>query len=410
MKSRFSAVPIIGLVMAAICIAANQQAAIAQSAVDTLREEVVVTALKKAVSETVQDAPLAVTAYGANQIDALKVRDIKSLSFEMPNVSLEDIGTTRGTANFSIRGLGINSSIPSIDPTVGVFVDGIYLGINSGVVFDIFDLEAIEVLRGPQGLLFGRNVTGGAVLLRTKRPSEELEVSAKVAVETGLNTYLMGSVSGPIVEDAVAAKIAVYYNNDDGWFRNQFNDESFGKAETFVVRPAVLFTPSDELDIVIRFEHGESEGDGPAAQNRGGAFVSFDRDTFGFSIDETGSYDNEWNQLVAELNWDVAFGDGVITNIFGWREYSSMTLGDIDATPVFLFHAPAQIEQDQISNEIRYAGRFFDRLDITAGFYYFTQDIEYQETRNIAFGTVNFFGAVSRITRPTVFSRRATST
>lgn len=392
MKSRFSAIPIIGLVMAAICFTASPQVASAQSAVDTLREEVVVTALKKAVSETVQDAPLAVTAYGANQVDALKVRDIKGLSFEMPNVSLEDVGTTRGTANFSIRGLGINSSIPSIDPTVGVFVDGMYLGINSGVVFDIFDLEAIEVLRGPQGLLFGRNVTGGAVLLRTKRPSEELEVSAKVAVETGLNTYLMGSVSGPIVEDAVAVKIAVYYNNDDGWFRNQFNDESFGKAETFVVRPAVLFTPSDELDIVIRFEHGESEGDGPAAQNRGGAFVSFDRDTFGFSVDETGSYDNEWNQLVAELNWDVAFGDGVITNIFGWREYSSMTLGDIDATPVFLFHAPAQVEQDQISNEIRYAGRFFDRLDITAGFYYFTQDIEYQETRNIAFGTVNFFG------------------
>lgn len=392
MKPRFSGGPIAGLAAVVFLIASSQQVAVAQSAIDTIREEVVVTALKKAVSATVQDTPVAVTAYGADQIDALKVRDIKSLSFEMPNVSLEDLGTTRGVANFSIRGLGINSSIPSIDPTVGVFVDGMYLGINGGVVFDIFDLEAIEVLRGPQGLLFGRNVTGGAVLLRTKRPSEELEVSGKVAIETGLNKYFMGSVSGPIIEDVVAAKIAVYYNDDEGWFRNLADGSEFGKAETFVVRPVLLFTPGDKLDITIRFEHGESEGDGPAAQNRGGAFVSFDRNSFGFSVDEVGLYDNEWNQLIAEVNWDVSFGDGVITNIFGWREYSSMTLGDIDATPIFLFHAPSQTEQDQISNEIRYAGRFFDRLDITAGFYYFTQDIEYQETRNIAFGTLNFFG------------------
>jgi iron complex outermembrane receptor protein len=73
--------------------------------------------------------------------------------------------------NFSIRGQGINSSIPSVDPTVGVFVDGVFVGTTYGVVLDTFDLESIEVLRGPQGLLFGRNVTGGAVLLRNARPT-----------------------------------------------------------------------------------------------------------------------------------------------------------------------------------------------------------------------------------------------
>ena len=134
----------------------------AQRASQTILEEVLVTAQKKSSAEEIQDTPLAITAYGADQLDALKVRDLKSLSYSMPNVALEDVGTTKGVANFSIRGLGINSSIPSIDPTVGVFVDGMYLGINSGVVFDMFDLAGIEVLRGPQGVLFGRNVTGGA--------------------------------------------------------------------------------------------------------------------------------------------------------------------------------------------------------------------------------------------------------
>ncbi|MDX1703589.1 MAG: Plug domain-containing protein, partial [Altererythrobacter ishigakiensis] len=111
---------------------------------------IVVTGTKTQNAENVQDVPLAVTAFNAESLEALKVRDVQSLTYSAPNVSLDQIGTSRGTANFSIRGLGINSSIPSIDPTVGVFVDGVYLGFNGGVVFDLFDLESVEILRGPQ--------------------------------------------------------------------------------------------------------------------------------------------------------------------------------------------------------------------------------------------------------------------
>ena len=188
---------------------------------NVLLETIVVTATKKANAENVQEVPIAITAYGEAQLDALKVRDLQSLTYSVPNVSFDDAGTTRGVANFSIRGLGINSTIPSIDPTVGVFVDGMYLGIAAGVVFDIFDLESIEVLRGPQGILFGRNVTGGAVLLNTKKPSDEFNINFKSSAESGLrgtggNYYAMGSVSGPITE-TLSAKIAAYYNKDDGW-------------------------------------------------------------------------------------------------------------------------------------------------------------------------------------------------
>lgn len=381
-----------------VCFTLN---AAAQGAVSRLIEEVVVTATKKADAETLQGVPFALTAYGSGQLDALKVRDLKSLSVAMPNVSLEDIGTTRGTANFSIRGLGINSSIPSIDPTVGVFVDGVYLGVTAGVVLDIFDLEAVEVLRGPQGLLFGRNVTGGAVVLRTKKPGDEFEVTGKAAFESGLqgtgnNHYVMGSVSGPI-SDQLGAKVSAYWNGDNGWHQNLFDGSDHGEADTFMIRPSVVWTPHDDLEFIFRYEHGESDGDGPAAQNR----LLHDRNSFDFAIDEPGLYDNEWDQFTFEANWDVPFGDGTITNIFGWRDISQRTVADIDgfvgpgiipAPLPFLFHATTVSNQDQISNELRFAGRFAERMDLTVGFYYFTQDLFYQENRFVPVSVLDFSG------------------
>ena len=159
----------------------------AQQVATPILEVVTVTATKRNVVETVQDVPVAVTAYGSTQLDSLITRDLSDLSYAMPNVQLDDVATIAGVAHFSIRGLGINSSIPSIDPTVGVFVDGMYMGITSGVLLDMFDLESVEVLRGPQGLLFGRNVTGGAVLINTKDPGDEFAVSAKTAVDARLD-------------------------------------------------------------------------------------------------------------------------------------------------------------------------------------------------------------------------------
>ena len=349
-----------------------------------LMEEFVITATKKNVVQTAHDVPLAVTAYGADQLDALHVRDLTDLSFSMPNVQLDDIATAKGVANFSIRGLGINSSIPSIDPTVGVFVDGMYMGITSGVLLDMFDLESIEVLRGPQGLLFGRNVTGGAVVINTKDPGDEFAFSAKTVVEgrlgegTGPNYYAMASVTGPVVEN-LAAKLSMYMNIDEGWHENLFDGRDFGKTENYIARRSVKWSPTADIELLVKYEHGKLDADGPAAQNA----ALFDKDEFDFSVDERGFSDHDWDQVIVEANWDVSFGDGTLTNIFGWRDYQGTALVDIDATPTFLFHSTAMIDQEQYSNEFRYAGRFVDAFSVTGGIYYFTQDLSYQETRSL---------------------------
>jgi len=357
---------------------------------DRLLEEIIVTATKRAGGVSAQQAPVAVTAYGASQLDAMHIRDLKAIGYNAPSVQLEDIGTTRGTANFSIRGLGINSSIPSIDPTVGVFIDGMYYGLNTGVVLDIFDLESVEVLRGPQGLLFGRNVTGGAVVMNTTRPTEEFTLKAKAAFETGDNRYLSAVAAGPL-NDTVGWKLAVYNNDDGGWFKNLANNNGdFGKADTTMVRGALEFDLTDSFELLLRAEYGESDGDGPAAHSDGCEAFAFPgvcarqygHDSFDFAIDEEGFYDDEWTNLILEANLDVRFGDGTITNILAYRQYEGKTLGDIDSTPLFLFHAGTSTDQDQLSNELRYSGTFAN-VELTSGVYYFTQDFSYIENRVI---------------------------
>lgn len=351
-------------------------------------ETVVITATKRRDGQSTQDAPLAVTAFGAPQLDALQFRDIESLSFTMPNVSLDDVGTAKGVANFSIRGLGINSSIPSIDPTVGVFVNGVYLGINQGVVLDTFDLEAIEVLRGPQGVLFGRNVTGGAVVLRTRRPDQHYGGQVKYNLELspesdGLEHRVAGGIDLPLVDDMLAVRVSGSLRKDEGWFTNDFDDSTFGAADAWMVRPTIVFTPTDDIRLDLTFEHHVTATDGAAAQNREtDTAVSGDMTGFTINIDEPGEANYTVDFLSAELNWDL--GElGLLTNVFGWRTLESDFVSDIDARNAHFFHGSGITKQDQISNELRYFGQFADRVDLTAGVYFFQQSILYRERRNL---------------------------
>jgi iron complex outermembrane receptor protein len=196
----------------------------------------------------------------------------------------------------------------------------------------------------------------------------------------------MGSVGGPL-GDTLAARITAYYNDDDGWFENQFDGSDFGAIEQTMVRPVVVWTPTDSLELVFRYQWSEIEGDGPAAQTHTngsgvpGAFVNFDRDSHDFSIDEPGFQDNETHLASIELNWEL--GNGTLTNIFGYRDYSANAVSDIDAQPVWLFHAPSWLDAEQYSNELRYSFSVADRAEVTTGLYYFQNEMKYHERRDL---------------------------
>lgn len=339
-----------------------------------LMEDIVVTATKRG-EESAQAIPIAITAFGERQLEALNFRDISSLSYQMPNVGLDQLSSSPGFANFSIRGLGLNGSLVSLEPTVGTFVDGVYQGISAGLVFDNFDLAGVEVLRGPQGILFGRNVIGGAVLIKTTEPSQTLSGDFRAAIETGPNIITSGVMTGPISR-TVSAKLAAYYSRDSGWFEDELDGTNIDRARTLIVRPALLWEPTGAFRLIGRFEHGENKGDGAPSQN----LALYPRGSFKFANDLHGPYKSNWNQITAEANWDVGLGDGTLTNIAGWREFETVNHNDADGTPMPTFGTENRIWQHQFSNELRYAGTF-GRLKITTGLFYFTQYMRILESR-----------------------------
>ncbi len=341
-------------------------------------DEIIVTAPKRGES-VAQDLPMALNAFGAEDLRARNVEDLQSLSYAMPNVQLEDIGTARGIANFSIRGIGINSSIASVDPAVGVFVDGMYLGLNAGSLTDLFDVEAVEVLRGPQGTLYGRNVTGGAVLVRTRGPSDVFDARARVALETGSNLITEAAIGGPIARDLLSGRLAIYHSDDGGWLTNDFDGSSFGANETNIYRAALRLTPARDWEFILRAEQGYVDGDGPAGQNH----ALHARDSFDFAIDNRGYARTEWEQLLLEANWRVAFGDGVVTSISGWRNVEVPWAADIDSTSAFVFHTRVLNLHEQWSEELRYAGTF-GPVALTAGVFYLEQELTYIDERNFS--------------------------
>ena len=337
-------------------------------------DDIVVTARKRAEGERLQDVPLAVTALSGDLIEDRQIIDIQQIAELTPNVQMSEIGATAGTANLSIRGMGLTGALPTLESPVGVFVDGVYLASPQGSIFDLFDLDGLEVLRGPQGTLFGKNVTGGAVLIRSRAPSRTWEVRGRAGIETGPEYSAGLSVSGPISE-TLSFRATGQYRNDRGFFRNDFDGEPYGKEENILFRGSLLWEPTPDVSLTVRFEHGETDARNTPVQN----YAFQGRNSFDINVDPAGSFTTQnWEQVTAELNIDI--GPGTLTNVFGYRNQLTHTFYDSDGTPfrgLYLeFYAPAK----QISNELRYAASI-GRLDFTVGAYYFHSSLGLFEAR-----------------------------
>lgn len=375
---------------AAWCGTASAQATSAPAS-NSDENDIVVYAQKRG-AEKLQDVPIAITAFSGERLEQGGVKNLQSLTYSIPNVSLDNIGAP--IANFAIRGLSSNSSIPSLDPPVGTFVDGVYLGTNAVMLGDFFDIESVEVLRGPQGVLQGKNVAGGAVMIRTKRPSFDFGVNAKLGVNSFPGGSAAASVEGPL-GDQVAAKLVGYYSKDGGWAKNVAVGRDVGRMTNWYVRPSLLLK-ADDINAYLVFEHGNTHGDSPVEKN----LTYFSTRNFGkFSVANNTlcCTSINWTSATLETNARVNFGDGTITSITGWRDIKNSNTNDTDSLPTSIFDLTAATYSQQFSQEMRYSGSFFDMWDATLGGYYFNQNLKYYEARDFGTTRTSFGGEVKTI-------------
>ncbi len=344
-----------------------------------LPEVIVTAARKKSKSEAVQDVPISTYVFSGEVMEEKFVNTLGDVGEMAPNVELRPLGTFPNTLQPYIRGMGMSSSIPSTESPVGLFVDGVYMGVNAGAVNDMFDLESVEVLRGPQGTLFGRNVTGGAVLLRHRRPTGEFGVRGRTTY--GNYDFIENSlaVEGPLT-DKLSWKMGMYFKDKNGYFKNEnIAGTRSRESDTKLLRPMLTWRPLDDLEVTLIGEITKYKGAQDSVVN--------DRD-LGFGTSPAGSKQDlslgftprteiNTEQIVLDINWDL--GPGRLTSITGWRQIDLDTGVDADGTVNELLHQVWFVEQHQVTQELRYAFSFLDRVDMTAGVNYFNQWVKSEE-------------------------------
>ena len=252
--------------LAAVTAASALQTAPALAQGVTALEEVIVTAQRR--ETLLQDTPIAVTAFSEEKIKDLGIFDITDIGALAPNTNIRKQPSSNSNMSVFIRGVGSGETSLMVDPKVSFYMDGVYMSKTVGAVFDIVDLEGIEVLRGPQGTLFGRNSTGGAINVRTAKPSGEL--NARVDLSTGNDGYrrAMATVDLPKVADIMAVKVSGMHMKYDGWASNDYAGNAFGisseselaSEENDSYRIAVRLDPTDNLTIDYAYDKTENEG------------------------------------------------------------------------------------------------------------------------------------------------------
>ena len=420
-------------VVSAMCLAA---VATLPTVVSANLEEVVVTARKKV--ESLQDTPISVTALSGDRLEDMGLSRITKLQNVTPNLVFQNTPAYSGAGNNAavyIRGVGQKDFVPTIDPGVGIYVDEVYLGRSAGAVLDMIDIQQVEILRGPQGTLFGKNTVGGAISITTTKPNDEFGGKFDIKVGTDERRNIRGVLNVPL-SDTLYARGSFGSLQQDGYVLRPFDGKDLGNQDTVMGRLALRWVPSDTFTADLSFDYYDDETNGPpllitrvdgfpesATAIPGGNFPFIHNLFAGFSPDFGGpnpivctlpdapsacfttanavtgnntnlgtgpNFSEMENEAVSlTLTWDLeAFTAKLIA---GYRSLDGQFANDRDgyaqadgepAAPFPVFINPVThyfdtFEQDQLSIELQLSGESMDsRLSWVVGAYAFEEDGE----------------------------------
>ncbi|MDP3673525.1 MAG: TonB-dependent receptor [Novosphingobium sp.] len=357
--------------------------------------EIIVSARRR--DESLQDTPVAITAINAAMLENKASTNIGDLQGAAPNLLITQQNSGAQAANLSIRGLTYADIEKSQEPTVGVVVDGVFIGTNTGQLLDFFDIEQIEVLRGPQGTLFGRNTIGGVINIKRTRPT--METGGKIEATYGkFDSKALRTVLNFGIGDVLGVKGFYFHNESDGFHRNGITGKRAGGSESdnygvsFLVRPL-----ESDFDALLTIEKQEQTFE-PVNSNiaqTGELFCLFEpanecnRNTTGdlytvFNSPAISKYDAP----SATLEMNASLGAVKLTSVTGYRKSREFQTQDFDASSVDLYYTLRSQNYKQFSQELRAAGDFGDAFDYVVGGYYFKSSYNLvQFTRLFAFNT-----------------------
>ena len=261
LRAQLAAVALIAPWMASAAHAQEAAPAAGEAASGGL-DEIIVTAQKR--SESLQDTPLAISAINAEAIEQRGITNVAALGSAAPNLIITETPSATANPSISIRGIVDNDPILTADPAVGLYVDGVIVGRSAGALFDMMDLERVEVLRGPQGTLYGRNTTGGAVNLISAKPSKEF--GGKLQVGYGkFDEYMVKALldTGELGDTGLALKLGYYHSQRDGTVDNLLEPSDKrdpGARNTDAVRAAVRFDKGTGFTVDYVFDSSDRNG------------------------------------------------------------------------------------------------------------------------------------------------------
>lgn len=358
-------------------------------------EEVVVTAQKRA--EDVQDVPISITTMSGDFMEDSGIDTLQDMSFYTPNLTLSKSSQVANN-RIIMRGVGSVGN-NAIEPSVAVFIDGVYYPRPASVVGSLTDLEMVEVLRGPQGTLFGRNASMGALNIRTAKPSDEFEGVIRGSYGNFDALRISGSATGGIAENT-AGRLSFSYSDRDGYGDNTFtaggSQAEVGAWEDTSIRGKLYFSPADDLDITLTLDYAKVENEGGVIEVKSdtvlpqylgtlstvlntvpltpGGPTPDATDTFDYDInqDHRDNGDDEQVGVSADIEWSV--GEHTVRSITAYRDWSNDTFESALRLPADLLNRVTTYETESFSQEFQILSPTGGKVEYVAGFYYYDED------------------------------------
>lgn len=354
-------------------------------------ETVTVTAQKR--EERLVDVPVSVVATTGDTLEARNLTAATDLQYTTPGLGLGDANTPRG-AGLRVRGIGTTVFADGIEQSVGTVVDGVPLARAGQGLADLVDIERIEVLRGPQGMLFGRNASAGLINIVTRGPTDEFSFRGNAAVANDGFVNVSAAVSGPIVENVLTARLSGYTNQRDGLVNRIGEEDSLNDRDEFGFRGALRFTPNSDLEVILRADFSERDNECCVwtprvfadAESDPRPGISFLEPLLGgveagednLTIGDAG--DVYFNRVISqgvsgEINWSL--GDHTLTSLTAFRTWRQKDNNDADLSPLNVLDVNFGANRlDQFSQEVRLTSPAGERLEYVVGAFYYDSSNE----------------------------------